>query len=220
MLLVLCLINCLRVYRNPQQATFQPNEFKSTIEVGPPTTKIYHFTGSITHPNGVKVPVTKENLLLRDCILKNTDFVEGIVVYAGKSFCLDAVMVMVVSINAVFVYNVFHIIGRETKAMLNNGGPRHKRTGLERIMNTEVVWCVVILAVLCFVGATGNVLWLKSFASKVFFLPESDENGPSAGFYDAVRSFLTFIIILQVMSYTSSILLKIYLGTNNNNLLY
>ncbi|CAG7722204.1 unnamed protein product [Allacma fusca] len=155
-----------------KQSTFQPNEFKSTIEVGPPTTKIYHFTGSITHPTGTKLPVTKENLLLRDCILKNTDFVEGIVVYAG----------------------------RETKAMLNNGGPRHKRTGLERMMNTEVVWCVVILTVLCVVGATGYVLWLNSFSEDVPFLPTLSETiKASANFIDACLSCLTFIIILQVM---------------------
>ena len=38
-------------------------------------------------------------MLLRECVLKNTDYVEGIVIYTGE----------------------------ETKAMLNNGGPRYKR---------------------------------------------------------------------------------------------
>ena len=56
------------------------------------------------HPWGERVPVGKDNLLLRECVLKNTDFVEGIVVYAGH----------------------------ESKAMLNNGGPRYKRSKLER----------------------------------------------------------------------------------------
>lgn len=56
------------------------------------------FHGAVVHPNGGRVPVSTENLLLRQCLLKNTDFVEGIVIYAGH----------------------------ETKAMLNNGGPRYK----------------------------------------------------------------------------------------------
>lgn len=56
------------------------------------------FHGAVVHPNGGRVPVSTENLLLRECILKNTDFVEGIVIYAGH----------------------------ETKALLNNGGPRYK----------------------------------------------------------------------------------------------
>ena len=43
--------------------------------------------------------LAKENVLLRGCVVKNTDFVEGIVLYAGH----------------------------DTKAMLNNSGPRYKR---------------------------------------------------------------------------------------------
>ena len=54
------------------------------MEVDRPTTKIYRFHGSIIHPNGQRIPLATENLLLRECVLKNTDFIEGIVVYAGK----------------------------------------------------------------------------------------------------------------------------------------
>lgn len=60
------------------------------------------FHGAVVHPNGGRVPVSTENLLLRQCLLKNTDFVEGIVIYAGH----------------------------ETKAMLNHGGPRYKVTNV------------------------------------------------------------------------------------------
>lgn len=42
------------------------------------------FLLSRTFPSGLKVPISKDNLLLKDCVLKNTDFAEGIVVYAGK----------------------------------------------------------------------------------------------------------------------------------------
>lgn len=63
---------------------FEPSKFKSYIEVDAPTTKIYRFHGALIHPSGERVPVGTENLLLRECLLKNTDFVEGIVVYAGE----------------------------------------------------------------------------------------------------------------------------------------
>ena len=55
--------------------------------------------------SGRRTPVGKDNLVLRECILKNTDFVEGIVVYAGH----------------------------ESKAMMNNGGPRHKISKVELV---------------------------------------------------------------------------------------
>lgn len=158
-----------------KQRTFSVNNFTSTIEVENPTTKVYHFSGKLIHTdkNGQlnQVPLTKENLLLRDCFLKNTDYVEGIVVYAGQ----------------------------DTKAMLNNGGPRHKRTGLERLMNIEVVWCVVILAVLCIIGATGSTLWSESYKDVPFLPVTPGESSGQHPLVTAFLSFLTFIILLQVM---------------------
>lgn len=58
-------------------------------------------------------------------MVKNTDFVEGIVLYAGP----------------------------DTKAMLNNSGPRYKRSTLEKLANIDIIWCVVILLALCVTGA-------------------------------------------------------------------
>lgn len=39
--------------------------------------------------------------------------------------------------------------------MLNNNGPRYKRSKLERQMNVDVFWCVVILLVMCLFAAVG-----------------------------------------------------------------
>ncbi|XP_023711362.1 probable phospholipid-transporting ATPase VD isoform X3 [Cryptotermes secundus] len=153
-----------------RQDMFEPRKFKSVVEVDGPTTKIYRFHGAIVHPSGERIPVGTENLLLRECVLKNTDFVEGIVVYAGH----------------------------ETKAMLNNGGPRYKRSNLERQMNLDVIWCVLILFVLCVIGAVGCKLWLSSYENydnhSVPFIPLA-ESPITEGFL----GFWTFIIILQVM---------------------
>ena len=45
--------------------------------------------------------------------------------------------------------------GHETKAMLNNSGPRTKRSKLERTINAEIVSQIVILTILCLTGAIG-----------------------------------------------------------------
>ncbi|XP_011494339.1 PREDICTED: probable phospholipid-transporting ATPase VA isoform X2 [Ceratosolen solmsi marchali] len=150
------------------QADFQPSKFRSIIEVDRPSTKIYRFHGAVIHPNGSRIPVSTENLLLRECLLKNTDFIEGIVVY----------------------------VGHETKAMLNNGGPRYKRSRLECQMNLDVIWCVIILIVLCIVGAAGCRFWLSAYTSvgPVPFLPIIQDPA-----YEGILTFWTFIIILQVM---------------------
>lgn len=56
--------------------------------------------------------------------------------------------------------------GHETKAMLNNNGPRYKRSKLERQMNVDVFWCVIILLVMCLFSAIG----MLHFASVQFYL--------------------------------------------------
>ncbi|CAH0663442.1 unnamed protein product [Chilo suppressalis] len=149
---------------------FNPLKFRSSVEVERPSTKIYRFTGTISHPDGTRVPITSENLLLRDCTIKNTDFVEGIVVYAGH----------------------------ETKAMLNNGGPRYKCSGLERKMNTDVIWCVLVLLFLCCAGAVGCKVWLDQYSPHIAkFTPFIPNSGKPA--YEGLLIFWTYIIVLQVM---------------------
>uniref|UniRef100_A0A182PEF6 Phospholipid-transporting ATPase n=1 Tax=Anopheles epiroticus TaxID=199890 RepID=A0A182PEF6_9DIPT len=165
-----------------KQHSFAPNKFTSRIEVDAPSTKIYRFHGAVIHPSGERVPVSTESLLLRESRLKNTDYAEGIVVYAGH----------------------------ETKAMLNNSGPRYKRSRIEQQMNIDVIWCVIILIVLCIIGAVGCKLWLSFYATdsdnddspggtnndtfRIPFLPF--EISPD---YEALLAFWTFVIILQIM---------------------
>nr|CAD7433264.1 unnamed protein product [Timema monikensis] len=77
--------------------------------------------------------------------------------------------------------------------MLNNGGPRYKRSELERQMNLDVIWCVLILFVLCIIGAVGCKLWLSSY-DVVPFIPFASDP-----IYEGMLGFWTFVIILQVM---------------------
>ncbi|KAI5711667.1 probable phospholipid-transporting ATPase VD isoform X2 [Diaphorina citri] len=147
-----------------------PNFFQSVIEVDPPTTKIYRFHGAIVHSSGERVLVDSDNLLLRECIVKNTDFVEGIVVYAGH----------------------------DTKAMLNNNGPRYKRSTLEKKINVDIMWCVVLLVILCLIGAFGSDFWLSEFKVPLDTIPFLIMKSSSTT-YEAFLTFWTFVIILQVM---------------------
>ncbi|XP_063379949.1 phospholipid-transporting ATPase VB [Cydia fagiglandana] len=149
--------------------TFRPSKFKSTVEVERPSTKINRFTGTISHPNKERVQLNSDHLLLRECTLKNTDFVEGIVVYAGH----------------------------ETKAMLNNGGPRYKCSKLEKKMNTDVIWCILVLLFLCCTGAVGCKIFLDNYYSLPnfpYFIITT--NSPA---YEGLIIFWTYIIVLQVM---------------------
>ena len=47
----------------------------------------------------------------------------------------------------------------ETKALLNNSGPRYKRSRLERQMNCDVLWCVLLLICMSLFSAIGKSPW-------------------------------------------------------------
>ncbi|XP_073690210.1 phospholipid-transporting ATPase VD isoform X2 [Garra rufa] len=149
-----------------QGSEFVPENYSSLIECENPNNDLRRFRGFMEHPGKVRVGLHSENLLLRSCTVRNTETVIGIVVYAGH----------------------------ETKAMQNNSGPRYKRSKLERRLNMDVLWCVVLLLVMCFIGAVGHGFWLSGTQNPIFMIP--DTTHPAlAGFY----MFWTMIIVLQVL---------------------
>ncbi|XP_004371294.1 phospholipid-transporting ATPase VB [Trichechus manatus latirostris] len=154
-----------------QEAQFKPEHFHNTIVCEKPNNNLNKFKGYMEHPDKTRTGFGSESLLLRGCTIRNTEMAIGIVIYAGH----------------------------DTKAMLNNSGPRYKRSKIERRMNTDVFSCIGLLFVMCLIGAVGHSLWNRTFEEHPpFDVP--DANGdflPLAlgGFY----MFLTMIILLQVL---------------------
>ena len=87
------------------------------------------------------LPLGPSNMLLRGSDLRNTAWVVGVVVYAGK----------------------------ETKAQLNNSGAQSKRSRLEVHLNRETLILGAMLVGLCVVGAVGLEVWLGE--RKILDLP-------------------------------------------------
>uniref|UniRef100_A0A8C7MGU5 Phospholipid-transporting ATPase n=1 Tax=Oncorhynchus kisutch TaxID=8019 RepID=A0A8C7MGU5_ONCKI len=150
----------------PQGSELTPENFHSRIECENPNNDLSRFRGYMEHPSNARVGLHNDNLLLRSCTIRNTETIIGIVVYAGH----------------------------ETKAMKNNSGPRYKRSKLERRMNMDILWSVVLLVIMCLTAAIGHGLWLRNLEEASFLIP--DTTSPAlAGFY----LFWTMIIVLQVL---------------------
>uniref|UniRef100_A0AAV2JJ38 Phospholipid-transporting ATPase n=1 Tax=Knipowitschia caucasica TaxID=637954 RepID=A0AAV2JJ38_KNICA len=145
---------------------FVPEDFHWRIECENPNNNLCRFRGYMESPSGARVGVHNSNLLLRSCTVRNSASVVGIVVYAGH----------------------------ETKAMMNNSGPRYKRSLLERRLNTDVLWCVLLLVVMCLSAAIGHGLWLKQLKDPVFQV-----DGETSPLLAAFYVFWTMIIVLQVL---------------------
>uniref|UniRef100_A0A8C8HMG7 Phospholipid-transporting ATPase n=1 Tax=Oncorhynchus tshawytscha TaxID=74940 RepID=A0A8C8HMG7_ONCTS len=149
-----------------QGSELTPENFHSRIECENPNNDLSRFRGFMEYPSKARVGLHNNNLLLRSCTIRNTETVIGIVVYAGH----------------------------ETKAMKNNNGPRYKRSKLERRLNVDVLWSVVLLVIMCLTAAIGHGLWLRNLKDNSFLIPDTTSPALS-GFY----LFWTMIIVLQVL---------------------
>ncbi|KAM9289536.1 phospholipid-transporting ATPase VB [Morus bassanus] len=154
-----------------QNTFFEPEFFQNTIICEMPTNDLNKFKGYMEQPNHERIGFNIESLLLRGCTIRNTEVAIGIVIYAGH----------------------------ETKAMLNNNGPRYKRSKIERRINMDIFLCVGLLFMMSLVGAVGHGIWTGNFSEHPpYDVPDENGNFLSpvlAGFY----MFLTMIILLQVL---------------------
>uniref|UniRef100_A0A3B4XPF6 Phospholipid-transporting ATPase n=1 Tax=Seriola lalandi dorsalis TaxID=1841481 RepID=A0A3B4XPF6_SERLL len=150
---------------------FEPESFKGIVVCEKPNNNLNHFKSYVEKPDKEKVGAGIESLLLRGCTVRNTDHAVGFVLYAGH----------------------------ETKSMLNNNGPRYKRSKLERKLNTDVFFCVILLIVMCLIGAVGHFLRLQALPSvPPYLVPDSTGHLDSPGL-SGVYMFFTMIILLQVL---------------------
>ncbi|XP_053112910.1 phospholipid-transporting ATPase VD isoform X2 [Hemicordylus capensis] len=153
-----------------QDTEIDPETFSSKIECETPNNNLNCFRGFLEHSNKERLGLSKDNLLMRGCTVRNTETVVGIVVYAGH----------------------------ETKSMLNTTGCRYKRSKLEKRLNGDVIWCVVLLVVMCLVAAVGHWFWLYEHPDAIYDIPESSgtQMSPLLG---AFYKFWSAVILLQVL---------------------
>lgn len=156
--------------------------YSGLIQCEHPNRNIYEFTATMVY-NGQRIPLGQSNIILRGCQLKNTDWVVGVVVYAGQ----------------------------ETKAMMNSAISPSKRSRLEIYMNRETLWLSVFLLVMCSVVASGMALWLHHRAHQLDTLPYyrkryftiGRNKGGEYKYYgiglEILFAFLSSVIIFQIM---------------------
>ncbi|OMO87063.1 Cation-transporting P-type ATPase [Corchorus olitorius] len=152
------------------------------IKCEKPNRNIYGFQANM-EIDGKRLSLGPSNIILRGCELKNTAWVVGVAVYAG----------------------------RETKAMLNSSGAPSKRSRLESQMNLEIIFLSLFLIALCTVVSVCAAVWLRHHRDELDYLPfyrrkdfsDPDEDEKDYNYYgwgmEIFFTFLMAVIVFQIM---------------------
>uniref|UniRef100_A0A8V5HGB7 Phospholipid-transporting ATPase n=1 Tax=Melopsittacus undulatus TaxID=13146 RepID=A0A8V5HGB7_MELUD len=144
-------------------------EFNGEVKCEAPNNKLDKFTGTLTL-RGEKYALDNEKMLLRGCIIRNTEWCFGLVIYAGP----------------------------DTKLMQNSGKTTFKRTSIDRLMNVLVLLIFAFLALMCLILAIGNGIWEydKGYYFQVY-LPWAE--GVNSASYSGFLMFWSYVIILNTV---------------------
>ncbi|PBP15920.1 phospholipid-translocating P-type ATPase [Diplocarpon rosae] len=150
-----------------------------TIDSEPPQANLYQYSAvarwtqrNSESPDAAHMemaePVSINNMLLRGCNLRNTDWVLGVVVFTGF----------------------------DTKIMINSGITPTKRSRISRELNWNVIYNFVILLLMCLAsGLYQGIYWGQSDTSIQFFEFGSIGDGKPA--LDGFITFWAAIILFQ-----------------------
>ncbi|KAF5779286.1 putative P-type phospholipid transporter [Helianthus annuus] len=150
------------------------------IKCEKPNRNIYGFMATM-EIDGKHLSLGPSNIVLRGCVLKNTNWAVGVAVYCG----------------------------RETKAMLNSSGAPSKRSRLETRMNREIILLSVFLVALCMAVSVCAGVWLKRhenelevlqfYRKKDYSEPEVENYNYSGIGMEIFFTFLMSVIVFQIM---------------------
>ncbi|KAI4314247.1 hypothetical protein L6164_027175 [Bauhinia variegata] len=115
-------------YLTPEMAF----EFKGEIQCEQPNNSLYTFTGNLIFQNQT-LPLSPNQILLRGCSLRNTEYVVAVVIFTGH----------------------------ETKVMMNAMNVPSKRSTLERKLDKLILALFATLFVMCFIGAVGSGIFVN-----------------------------------------------------------
>ncbi|KAM7205561.1 phospholipid-transporting ATPase DNF1 [Rhypophila sp. PSN 637] len=158
------------------------------IESEPPQPNLYKYNGAIKwhqklpgdrhgEPQEMSEPIGIDNMLLRGCNLRNTEWALGVVIFTGH----------------------------DTKIMMNAGITPSKRARIARELNFNVICNFGILLVMCLIVAIANgIAWGKTDASLYWFEYGSIGGTPGlTGFITFWAAVIVFQNLVPISLYIS-----------------
>ncbi|KAK1425808.1 hypothetical protein QVD17_21169 [Tagetes erecta] len=180
-------------YVTPERAS----EFRGEIQCEQPNNSLYTFTGNLVTQNQT-LPLGPNQILLRGCSLRNTEYIVGAVVFTGH----------------------------ETKVMMNAMNVPSKRSTLEKKLDKVIATLFGVLLSMCLIGAIGSALFVNGsyYYLQLGINVEADQFNPGNRPLVFVLSIFTLITlyspIIPISLYVSIEMIKFIQSTQfiNNDL--
>ncbi|XP_075494950.1 phospholipid-transporting ATPase 3-like isoform X1 [Primulina tabacum] len=170
-------------------------EFKGEVQCEQPNNSLYTFTGNLILDKQT-LPLSPNQLLLRGCNLRNTEYIVGTVIFTGH----------------------------ETKVMMNSMKIPSKRSTLEKKLDKLILTLFSVLFCMCLLGAIGSGVFIDQKYYYLRFDSSEKQFDPGNKFVVAVLTFFTLITlyspIIPISLYVSVEMIKFIQSTQfiNNDL--
>ncbi|XP_066062815.1 phospholipid-transporting ATPase ID isoform X1 [Chamaea fasciata] len=175
--------------------TSQLARFDGEVICEPPNNKLDKFGGTLYWKED-KYPLSNQNMLLRGCVLRNTEWCFGLVIFAGG--LRRQLLLRCSEGRERHPLMPSHSPGPDTKLMQNSGRTKFKRTSIDRLMNTLVLWIFGFLVCMGVILAIGNAIW-EHEVGVCFQIYLPWDEGVHSAFFSGFLSFWSYIIILNTV---------------------
>lgn len=150
-----------------------------------PNDNLYTFNGALSYEEKV-IPIGPSGLLLRGCVLRNTEWLIAMVIYTGN----------------------------DTKIMLNSGATPSKRSRIDKQINPMIILNAFTLILFCLICAVCAALYDSSFiyesASFLSAFSYSIESPLTTGYNAFFNCLIVFQNIIPIALYISLEITKLF----------
>ncbi|KYQ90192.1 P-type ATPase [Tieghemostelium lacteum] len=153
-----------------------------------PNNRLYTFSGSVDMGNGDKVvPIGVKQVVLRGAMLRNTKWINGVVIFSGK----------------------------DTKLMRNSIGTPSKRSSVERMTNIFIIFIFTFQLLLCGLCAIASGLFTEN-SKDAFYLNYTGSSAQNGGM-SFMTFLILFNNLIPISLYVSMEVVKVFQAHFINN---
>ncbi|XP_066430586.1 phospholipid-transporting ATPase IK-like [Eleutherodactylus coqui] len=149
-------------------------EFDGIVTCETPNSILHSFTGVLSWKD-TKYSLSNNNLLLRDCRIRNTAVCYGLVIHAG----------------------------RDTKIMKNCGKVKLKKSKVYDVVEKSVLYITILITIMSLFLGCGAGIWNTLYSERHYYLPPSPVSSALLGFYLFWGYFSMFCSLIPFFLYVS-----------------